>query len=178
MSNPCLNRWGSNIFWKAFWYSDNHYSANVQQDRFFETLILTYLFYGLRLNINPFVNPFWYNNNKFSVEWRLPNREKVYYRWNTKYDLLTEGPIYYQTRTKAKDLYLMRIWILKFVKFIVLNLYWFQPFKKKKSIRKSVKDINFFKTPENPRSSLLKRLKLIILKSYFKDWDSRSPYLF
>ena len=142
MSNPCLNRWGSNIYWNSMWYSDTRYSFNLKQDLIIEDLIQTYLYYGLKIQTTLFWNPYWYKLNFSSL--KLPVKLSWrYYNKVTHFDVLTEDMIYYYLRTKQKDLYFMKLWIMKFANWIVINLYWFQPKKKKNETQKKGQGYRF-----------------------------------
>lgn len=126
MSNPQINRWGSNLIWYNFWYSDRIYDKQVQQDRIFSQLLETYLTYGLESYSNRFGNLYWYKNSKLLI---LPGS---YYRYATVRRPVVKIVTILRFRSSLKDQYRMRIWILRYSNWLVINMYWFHPNKNKK----------------------------------------------
>ena len=177
MSNPCLNRWGSNIYWDSVWYSDIRYSFNLKQDLIIEDLLQTYLYYGLKVQANLFHNSYWYKSSTLPPKQSLKHSLRYYNKIN-HFDILSEEMVYYYLRIKQKDLYFMKLWIMKFANWVVINWYWFQPKNRKMKKKKRMKDTVFFKTPPLKTISYLRRLKAVTLRRHFLDWDRRNLYKF
>ena len=47
MSNPTINRWGLNLFWYKYWYTDKNYNLNTQIDAAMVYLVHTFLNFGI-----------------------------------------------------------------------------------------------------------------------------------
>ena len=176
MSHPAINRWGSTTYWSTLWYSDTRYALNLKQDRAFEEMIYSYLQYGTRSQQPLFVNNFWLTKPTLRKEWRQLQRS--YFRWFTKKTLLeTERP-QYRLRYEFLDAYYMRLWVLKFDSWLIFNLHWFQPLKRKRLAKRRAKEFFFFSTatpyqvPRWERS----RLQLLHLITYY--WAHPTRYIF
>jgi hypothetical protein len=126
MSNPLINRWGSNLIWYNFWYSDTFYAAQVQQDRIFSKLLETYLAYGIESHRNRFSNLYWYKQSKVIIP------ATSYYRYVTIRRPVVKVVTTLRMRNGVKDFYRMRVWILRYDKWMLVNIYWFHPDKNKK----------------------------------------------
>jgi len=176
MSNPCINRWGMNTFWYRFWYSDIRYSENVKQDSLFIKLLNVYLFYGINLPINIFYNYYWYLNNIVVV--KLPDYFRLFTFKNQVLGLKSS----YRLRQKTNDIYPMKIWLLKFDKWLIINFYWFQPLKKKfnKNNNKFNKSRDSFNlTVSNDfHNNSFRKLKTILSLTFFKTFLNKSYYKF
>lgn len=131
MSNPSINRWGMNVFWHHFWYSDTHYSQNAEQDKLMTELVNTYLYFGLATPFNFFMNPYWFFKKS------PPYNALRYYRFVRVLGRALRTLTTYRLRVQTDCIFPMRIWILKFQKWIVLTFYWFQPWKRKKYEKKT-----------------------------------------
>ena len=177
MSNPCLNRWGSNIYWNTVWYSDIRYSFNLKQDIIIEDLLQTYLYYGLKVQKSLFWNSYWYKTIQATpkiptqLSWR-------YYDKITHFDIITEEMVYYYLRIKQKDLFFMKLWIMKFTNWIVINWYWFQPKNRKMKTKRRTENLVFFHAPKIKTLHYMRRLKTLAVKNYFVLWDRRNIYKF
>jgi len=125
VSNPLINRWGSNLIWYNFWYSDNNYGKQVQQDRIFVKLLETYLTYGLENSQHRFSNKYWYRNKPKAVP------VAAYYRYFIIDCLEVKFIIRLRLRCSMTDFYRMRVWILRYDRWLLINMYWFHPNKKK-----------------------------------------------
>lgn len=136
MSNPCINRWGLNSFWHHYWYSDSRYYLNLQQDNIILDLLNTYLKYGINMQNNHFVNPFWYKTSPST--YHIPST-LTYYRWLTVYNETLRMTSTYRLRLESEETFQTRINVLKFNSWYVLNLYWFQPDKDKKKLSKTAR---------------------------------------
>jgi len=128
MSNPCVNRWGLNTFWQHYWYSDSRYALNLAQDKMFIELIQVYLTYGSKVPENLFWNSYWYKTH--SAPSKMPLHK--YYRWITIYNETLDSLNTYRLRLDGEEFFQTRVSILRFDSWILLNLYWFQPDKRRK----------------------------------------------
>lgn len=128
MSNPCINRWGLNSLWRHYWYSDSRYAVNLQHDKLVTELVSTYLNYGSDFSTQHQWNSFWYKTNP------RPSKENInnHYRWVSIYSHAAQETSTYRLRKdRENETFETRISILKFQSWIVFNLYWFQPDKKR-----------------------------------------------
>lgn len=178
MSNPSINRWGLNTYWNSLWYSDVRYSTNLKQDAIFEELLQTYLHYGLKMRSSYFVHPFWHKITNEKYKLKVKKQDQKYYKAFTKWDFVTRDYIFYSLRTRQLDLYFMKIWILKFNNWVIINLYWFQPLKRKGKYYYRSKNYFFIKFNKVRQFSLWKRMYATISKTYFRHWTLKSKYLF
>ena len=160
MSNPLLNRWGSNIYWLKYWYTDINYSANLQHDRFTEQLLFTYLFFGATTYRNLFYHRYWYQNLNAKFLPRITYLRQFYYRPFTRFNLVDEDYTLSTIRHQSSDFYRMRVWILKFSNWFVVNSYWFQPLKKKR-IKRRRSRLLFFVEKRQLKFRYLLRLKIL-----------------
>lgn len=128
MSNPCINRWGLNSFWQHYWYSDSKYALNLRQDKIFIELVQVYLTYGSNVPSTLFWNSYWYKTNPAPRSSVLRN----YYRWSTVYNETLDSLNTYRLRLDGDEFFQTRVSILRFDSWILLNLYWFQPDKRRK----------------------------------------------
>ena len=138
MSNPVVNRWGSNSIWYHFWYSDSIYAKQVSQDRILTQLLEIYLTYGLESHHLHFSNEYWYR--KIGTSYPVDSYYRVVIITKEEVHMVTR----HRFRKQANDVYKMRVWVLRYGKWWVINMYWFQPYKKRIIISR-VPD----KTPRN-----------------------------
>jgi len=174
MSNPSINRWGINTFWYNFWYSDNRYSENLKQDSLFLRLLNIYLYYGINNSTNIFANFYWYSSNFKKLMF------SNYTRLLTFKNPLLGTKSSYELRQKTESIYPMKVWLLRYNNWIIVNLYWFQPFKKKhKNTRKNSKSsVDIFNITEESTSSTINRIKTILSASYLYKITQKSFYSF
>jgi hypothetical protein len=174
MSNPSINRWGINTFWYSFWYSDNRYSENLKQDSLFIKLLNLYLYYGVNTSINIFANVYWYSK-QFKTLHLLP-----YSRQLTFKNPLLQTQSSYSLRHKTDSIYPMKLWLLKYNNWLVINLYWFQPFKKKH--RKTQNDklvmTDLFGIHETKTFNSLIKIKTLFSVNFFNKINKKFYYQF
>lgn len=128
MSNPCINRWGLSSFWQKHWYSDLHYSLYLRQDNLIINLLQIYLKYGSNSPQRLFANPYWYKTiYKHSPTFAMTNR----YNWITVRDTAFGFTDTHPMRLSRGEIFETQTCILRFNSWMVLNLYWFQPYKQK-----------------------------------------------
>ncbi len=145
MSNPSINRWGLNLFWYKYWFTDKNNALVIHQDNIINKLILIYLHFGLLFTKNIFLNKYWYNINLTNKKNNQDDLNLKYFRLiEYKNKILNEYKAY-KIRNKIKNIYHSKIWILRFQKWLILNFYCFQPSStklNKKLIRK--KSLDFY----------------------------------
>lgn len=187
MSNPCLNRWGSSTFWSVFWYSDNYYAKNLQQDRIFEKLLNIYLFYGLQTKSTFFLSNYWFYSKSFNSNLSLKSpmtNLNNYFRWFEYYDSGLGKKFKDCLREKTTDVYMMKLWILKFVNWIVINVYWFKPIKgpeplnRHRDLKRSTHDHTFLSIGRENNTTNIHRLKLLASQHFFKLLNQKLYYKF
>jgi hypothetical protein len=180
MSNPLVNRWGSNIYWSKLWYSDKNYTLNLKQDSIFINLLKIYFMYGLQTPKNLFVLKYWYftyvSKNKLNHSY-VQNK---YYRRYTKNLSVAENQDSYNLRIVTKDVFPMKIWIFKFHNWILLNFYWFQPLKKsaRKLSKRQPKTFSLLQQNSLEVTSSLRRYKTFISKNLFQSFVKQNYYKF
>ena len=169
MSNPLVNRWGSNIYWSKLWYSDKKYALNLKHDATFTNLLKIYFMYGLQTPKNIFISKYWYFSYLSKTKLIHKHEQNKYYRRYTKNLLLTDSQDSYNLRIVTKDVFPMKIWIFKFQNWILLNFYWFQPLKKSntKLIKRQPKIFSLLQQTNLEITSSLRRYKSFISKNLF-----------
>lgn len=163
MSNPSINRWGLNLFWYKYWYTDKTQQLNIQQDDIFSKLIHTYLFYGIIYPRNIFVNKRWFKSN-YKIDYKIyPIFNEKYYRWSEiKHGLLQEK-IIKKFRIKKLNFYYTRIWLLRYQQWLIINFYSYKPFKKSKRFKPSqIKNLDRFHTNVITYKTNIKQIKLFL----------------
>jgi hypothetical protein len=181
MSNPLINRWGSNIYWSKLWYSDKNYTTNLKQDSIFNHLLKAYFMYGLQTPKNLFLLKYWYFNKKnLNIKWNHINFQNTYYRRYAKNSALNDNQDFYKLRLQSKDIFPMKMWIFKFQNWILINLYWFQPVKKSffKKLRQQPKTFTLLEAEQKQTFSSLRRYRLFVSKNFFKICYKKFYYKF
>ena len=175
VSNPSINRWGLNTLWHRFWFKDWGYASTVNQDRNINSLVETYLLHGLDIPRYFFFNPYWYNE-KVSVI-----KRPLYFRWIMAKNKTLGFRTMYRLRTQTTDFYPMKIWILRYSRWLIINFYWFQPNKyKRRKVQKRWSSVEltstpYFKTFDN---GLKRRLKTLLSFGFLKKTLNHKYYLF
>lgn len=174
MSSPLINRWGLNTFWHNMWFSDYNYASNYNQDRIFTTLIKTYLFYGLRLPYNLFANAYWYQRSYYKLS------VATYYRWITRKGAQFGELIRYSLRNEADCLFPMKLWILRYDQWLVINQYWFHPLKTKTPVRSLMENrhTDTFHFLRHSNLNALKRLKKLTSIAFLRTYTKTNYYTF
>ena len=174
MSNPCINRWGLNTFWHNFWYDDFKYAYSLKQDKIFSKLIHTFLFSGVNLTYNLFANNYWYakNYSQLSI--------KTYQRWVTRKPNQFGEIMRYSLRQEADCVFPMKIWILKYSHWVIINQYWFQPLKNKRSLnrKESPKHLDSLNLVSKETLENVRQFKTLMSKNLLKTLVKRSYYTF
>jgi hypothetical protein len=167
MSNPLINRWGLNTFWYNLWFTDYNFKNFYNQDKIFSQLLNVYLFNGLNLPYNIFANQYWYS--KLFYRTTAPS----YYKWITRKGSQFGELVRYSLRLETECLFPMKLWILRYNNWIILNQYWFYPLKKKLSSFRGLSSLNSshkdaFNLVNSGRSLNITRLKTLITVNFLK----------
>lgn len=181
LSNPSINRWGLNLFWYRYWYTDKLQQAYIQQDYIFNQLLYTYILYGILTPHNLFLSKYWHDTIE-NINWKhqISYNEK-YYRKGELKGLAVEDVNTIRLRIKVKHLYFSKIWILRFQNWVILNFYSFQPIKKSlQGTFNHSKDLNSFKAPFSKKYYFQIRSLNLFLNSYFKihSYLPKTTYMF
>lgn len=182
MNSPTINRWGVNTFWPKLWYSDTSLALNLQHDKIFDLLLNTYLRFGLYTFKDFFFNLYWHKNQSFLKPSMNHLSYVKYFRWRQfKQEELNIDSVQ-RFRTETIDFFHLTTWILKFSNWIVINLYWFKPYRKKKNIiaiRKGKKVFaDFFPHRNTHPCSNLQRFKLLYFTSFYTNLSLTTYYTF
>jgi len=148
---------------------------NVSQDRNFSQLLTIYLHYGLSVPINAYYSPYWYNSNLVNL------KTPIYFRWITTKNKTLGFNTVYRLRTKTTDLYPMKLWILKYNNWLILNLYWFQPNKFKRRrlpFRWTPIELTDIKLALKLNNDIRLRLKTLVSYNFLKVLLKKEYYLF
>jgi len=188
LSNPSINRWGLNLFWYNYWFADKNKSFEIHQDNLINKLMYIYLNYGIFKKNSKYSFRFWtFSNLKSINSYLIEDRERVlqYLRFSQYKNKLTQETKIISFRIKRKDLHFTKFWILRFNKWLIINIYALQPLKKKSNIGKFFKKSKYAKASAIPRKSkkniFRKHLvRQFLIFNFFKNQDLilKNAYLF
>lgn len=140
LSNPSINRWGLNLFWYNFWYSDKNSKFLFHQEYLINKLLYNFIFYGLDLNKFFFFNLYWYKKTDIFINKLLENinnyntHTDTFVEYKSKLDESKDLVFY---RKKKKYIYISKIWILRFQSWCIINFYSIQEIISKEKILNS-----------------------------------------
>ena len=175
VSNPSINRWGLNTLWHRFWFKDWGYATTVNQDRNIALLVENYLLHGLDVPNQLFVNPYWYHQTLSKI------KRPLYFRWIMAKNKTLGFRTMYRLRVQTTDFYPMKIWILRYSRWLIVNFYWFQPNKyKRRKVKKKWTSAELTDTRRfsGQDSTLQKRVKTLLTFTIFKKILHSSYYTF
>ena len=132
MSNPGINRWGSNLFWYNFWFKDKNNSSSIHLDSLINDLMYTYTKFGLYSSKSLFLSRYRSDENSELVSNHLKLHDLVYFRAVEFKNRVLDEVSLLKIRISPKSMYKSRIWIMRFQNWLVINFYCFQPLKKKR----------------------------------------------
>lgn len=181
MSNPLINRWGSNLFWYNIWYSDKNSSLWIKQDYLINQLITTYINFGLSVKKNIFADTYWHFKKKINLLDDQNSFNYKYVRMLEHKNKVTGEITKFSTRAKAKNLYNSKLWILKYQNWIVISFYAFQPITRKRRAKKIKKNISFpleNKKLQSKKALYLIRLKILSTLLITNFFPAKSSYYF
>ena len=129
-----VNRWGINTFWTKLWYAEKNFASNLQQDKIFTTLLNVYLRFGLYSFRDSFYHPYWHINQYSLRPFIKSTTYLKYFRWKQFTDKQLGVDSIQRFRLETIDFFHFTTWILRFGGWVIINLYWFKPQRKKKNI--------------------------------------------
>jgi len=166
------------------WYAERNFASNLQQDKIFTLLINTYLRFGLYAFRDAFYHPYWYMNQTSSRPYLESKTYLKYFRWKQYTDTQLGVDSIQRFRLEAIDFFHLTTWILRFGGWIIINLYWFKPQRKKKNIialkkgKKVYADFFPYHSTHNACESNLKRYKLLFSRTFYQNLQLDSYYRF
>lgn len=158
LSNPCINRWGINAFWSHYWYTDTKYSLFLQQDVMMSVLLKTYIHYGSRNPPRFWQDQYWHKTKNYTSKCDLHHDN----RWFVKHEIDLGYSVAYIMRNEGPELFEARWNILRFNRWFVINVSWFQPDKTKNKRKKRSNVFHQLVTSYNPKSQFYKNKRLLI----------------
>lgn len=171
LSHPSINRWGLNLFWYNFWYSDKNKTHSSHQDVFLNRLVLIYINYGLSVDRNLFFSTYWYSNKSkfYNEQITLFNKNlPISFRFVNYKNKVNNELTLVKLRIKLKNLHFTKLWILRFQNWIIINMYLIQPLKKNLKYTKKKKiNRNFFLDKHsNKKIKKISFLRLLFFLKY------------
>lgn len=167
MSNPNVNRWGRNLFWRQMWTVDKNYASVLHQNKNFLKLINTFLMFGVLHPVNIFMHRRWYETVWKTAPDFFNEHVTRYYRIMYFKDAITGDDNTYFERTKIKALYDTKVWLLRYQNWIVFLYFYFQPVMgivtRKRKKKKYLKDYNAYGREMTKNLVYLRRLKYIVM---------------
>lgn len=166
------------------WYVSRNYAAHLQQDKVFTALLNTYLRHGIYSYQDIFYTPYWYMNQVAAKPLIGPKTYLRYFRWVRYTDKQLHVDSIQRYRLDTLDFFHLTTWILRFGGWVVINLYWFRPYRKKNNVialRKGRKVYTNFCPPThepNTQYNNLKRFKLLFTRSFYQSLQLNSYYCF
>jgi hypothetical protein len=184
MSNPVITRLGINQFWYRHWYSDKLFSENLQQDTSFTTFVKFYLDHGLTHTSYPFIHEYWYKPTvkKLRTSQAISNM-RFYRRFFYSNDVV-DIEHSFLLRNHSGEYFPMRMWIFRYLNWIILSVQWFKPIKSKKrpksTLESKLKHIHSLHEHSHfgYRQSSTRRLKILIHLFLIKFNQLNKEYFF
>jgi len=164
MSNPTINRWGLNLFWYKYWYTDKNYNLNTQIDTAMMHLVHSFLNFGILSYTNIFINNYWAKFKKNTNYFNEHNTK--YFRIMNFKNSISQQIEHFKKRIKIENIYQSKIWILKFQNWIIINFYCFNPLIKKNlnlKITSHKNNLSILLSPTFQHNSNYKRIKFFLL---------------
>lgn len=180
LSHPSINRWGLNLFWYSFWFADKNKSHGMHIDFFLNRLVTNYINYGLIVERELFYSKYWYNKKLIFWKKRTEFFEKnlpIYYRHIEYKNKVNDELALVKLRIKKKNAHLTKLWILKFQNWIIINMYFIQPLKKRQFfLKKNNNHSNeIFVLNNIPKKINFKKIltRLFIFFKYLKTFQTK-----
>lgn len=180
MSSPSINRWGLNLFWYRFWYTDKNNSSLISQDDLINKLILTYVQHGLMFNQNIYLNKYWWPFLNNSIQVFNKDLNLKYFRTIEYKNRVINETRFYKLRTKVKNLYFSKIWIFRYQSWLLINFYAYQPLKKKNKSQAVInKTSNFYLVGQrSDKNKIYYRIKFYLFFLINNSTSSSNYYKF
>jgi hypothetical protein len=164
------NRTGNMNYWNTHWWADKNYSFSLHQDILIKNFLPFFYIYGFFFNSHPWQNRRWVFNLT-----QLPIRNKLFF--SKFYRVIVLKNNLFETTNKLininyKFLYPLKIWILRYQKWLIIFWFFYKAFQKSNIFRK----FKFLKRHLNPGVLkknqvffLLRYKHLVKFKNYFFD---------
>ena len=141
---------------------------------------------GLSRPKDLFINKYWYfkyNKNEFNYKQINSLNNSYYFRLMEYKNKMIDEIKFLRIRSFKKTLHFSKIWILKYQSWLIINLYLFQPVKKKNTLKRKISKnfSNFFIEKKNLRDAtiiLLIRYKIVSLMLVNKNVKNLNYYSF
>lgn len=164
MGYPVITRLGISQFWYNHWYSDTNFFFNSKQDKNLLTLFKVYINYGVSIPTNLFLHEYFFNKkyknirkSSYFKNWKF--FRKVFFSCES-----LEIEHTYFTRKKNSEFFPMRLWLIRYSKWLILSFSCFRPIKSKyNKARHLMKKETHSISPSFTSSANLKRIKFIYL---------------
>jgi hypothetical protein len=175
MGYPVITRLGISQFWYKNWYTDSNYMLSSKQDALFQILLKSYLSYGLTFPSNIFFNTYFFSKSirHFKENFFLKNL-KFYRRFF--FSNVTLGIEHsYFLRYRTGEYFPLRLWMLRYSKWIIIFFNCFKPIKKKPKKRyRVIKEAHAVSTDLrythlNSRFNRFKLVYIFLKQQYFKN---------
>ena len=131
MGYPVITRLGINQFWYRHWFSVKNFKKNSKQDRLFLDLLKLYLDYGLSFSNFIFFNSYFFGNKFKRFKYNMPIYNLKFFR---RYFFSNE-PLgiehSYLLRYKTGEYFPIRLWLVRYSKWVMLFFSCFKPVKSK-----------------------------------------------
>ena len=180
INNPCINRWGVNSFWSHYWYSDNRYHQFLQQDTMFSTFLKIYIHYGCDTPPKFFQDKLWYKKTFDDTKMKLYRDN----RWFHVIEAELNYDYYYIIRNEHTETFESRWVILRYNKWFVVSISWFQPDKtlnKRKKLTRTMKHIltsHPTTTLSDKKTRTLSRFSSILKTRCCSSLEGNNAYVF
>jgi hypothetical protein len=176
-----------NLFWYNYWYSDQNKSFQIHQDNLINKLLYIYLNYGILKKSFKNTYKFWNfsNLNAVHLYFEEENERLLQYIRLAQYrnKVTTEIDIL-QFRVRRKNLHFTKFWILRYGKWLIINVYALQPLKKKFSfsVIKKKKKIKAFALLRINNIRYFKKnlIRQLLIFNFFKNQEliAQNSYFF
>jgi len=164
LNNPSINRWGLNLFWYKLWYSDKNYPLTLQLIKLIENFIYIYLMYGVLFRTSPHSSNRWVADNLQKFELQKHN-EKYYRKIRNIINEYGVSDGFAVLRARVKNLYLTRMWIMRYQNWIIVNFYYFIPIKNSSNTSNNAfKNLILYQKNKKNSYLYLKHAKLLLLQ--------------
>jgi len=156
--------------WYKHWYSDTLMPTSLQHDKMFQQLIRTYLDYGFSFKNFLFVHEYWYRTHRRSQKLKslrtsVISRERRMYHRKFYYENSEMSVTHsYTLRTKTPEYFPARTWFVKYLRWIIICVRWYKPWKIKHKRERFPRAASGVNTLSKPTESYFyhKRLSLVI----------------
>ena len=167
MSYPIITRLGISQFWYKHWYTGKFKNPSLQQDVLIQRLLQNFLVYGMKFDNDIFVHEYWMGHLMKSKRKtpELRSFNKLYSRFSFTHEFL-QIEHSFNLRLETPEFFPMRIWILRYKRWLIVSVKWFKPHKvrntKSSPRAKRISQLGGFRVSRS-RNTIKDRLKMILL---------------